>query len=190
MEIYTKDQFYSKKNAILKKIKKGAIFIYPTDTIYGIGCDARNLESVKKIFEIKGTREKPFSVIAPSKEWIIKNCDVDDDYGKTWIRKLPGAYTLILRLKNNKIVAKNVNLGNNTLGVRIPNNWISEVVKELGFPIITTSVNKTDNEFMTCLEDLDESIKEKVEFIIYEGKKSNRPSSVVDLSKDNLVISE
>ena len=190
MEIYTKDQFYSKKNAILKKIRKGAVFIYPTDTIYGIGCDARNFESVKKILEIKETREKPLSVIAPSKEWITKNCDIDDDYGKAWMKKLPGAYTLILRLKNNKSVAKNVNIGVNTLGVRIPNHWISEIGKELGFPIITTSVNKADNEFMTCLEDLDEKIKEKVEFIIYEGKKSNRPSSIVDLSKDNLVISE
>ena len=190
MKIYTKDEFYSNKSKILKDIINGAVFIYPTDTIYGIGCDARNPKSVNRIYKLKETREKPFSVIAPSKEWITKNCDVNGHFSKSWIKKLPGPYTLILILRNNKCISENANLGKTTIGVRIPNHWISEIVKELGFPLVTTSANKTGKEFMTNLENLDPCIKENVDFIIYEDEKQNRPSSIIDLSRDNIAISE
>lgn len=190
MEIYIKEKVYSSKRIILNKIKKGAVFIYPTDTIYGIGCDATNFKSVERIYKLKVNRENPFSVIAPSKEWIIKNCDVDDALVRSWLNKIPGAYTLILRLKNKKCISENVNIGKTTIGVRIPDHWFSEIVKELGIPIVTTSVNKTGNEFMTCLEDLDKDIKNNVDFIIYEGKKENRPSNLINLSKDSLLIEE
>jgi|SRR3989344_1390960 len=190
MEIYTKEKLYSNKRIILNRIKKGAVFIHPTDTIYGIGCDATNFKSVKKIYDIKERKDMPFSVIAPSKEWIIKNCEVEDSLIKAWFNKLPGAYTLILRLKNKKCIAENVNLGRTTLGVRMPDNWFSEIVKELGFPIVTTSVNKSGKEFMTCLEYLDPDIKKEIDFIIYEGKKENRPSNLINLSQGSLLIEE
>ena len=190
MKIYTKDEFYSNKSKILRNIKKGAVFVYPTDTIYGIGCDAGNSKSVDKIYNLKGAREKPFSVIAPSKAWIEKNCYTDDNLVKSWIKKLPGPYTLILRLKNKKVISENVNLGKTTLGVRIPNHWIFEIVKGLEFPLVTTSANKSGKEFMTSLENLDNEIKENIDFIIYEGEKKNRPSSIIDLSMDSIAIYE
>ena len=189
MKVYTKDEFYSKKNVLLKKIKEGAVFIYPTDTIYGIGCDARNFESVKKIYELKETRNMPFSVIAPSKKWIIENCDIDS-LSESWLKKLPGPYTIILRLKNKKGISKNVILDKSTLGVRLPKHWISEVVEKLGFPIVTTSANKTGYPFMKTIKNLDSDIKEKVDFIIYEGEKENRPSTIINLGNDNVMISE
>jgi len=189
MKVYTKNEFYSKKSILLKKIKGGSVFIYPTDTIYGIGCDARNFESVKKIYELKETRNMPFSVIAPSKKWIIENCDIDS-LAESWLKKLPGPYTIILRLKNKKCISKNVILNKSTLGIRIPKHWISEIVKELGFSLVTTSANKTGHPFMTTIKNLDSDIKEKVDFVIYEGEKENRPSTIIDLSKDNIRISE
>ncbi len=148
-----------------------SVFIYPTDTIYGIGCDARDSESVKRIREIKEREKKPFSVIAPSKNWIKENCFVGKE-----LDKLPGAYTLILKLKKD-CICKEVNNGLDTLGVRIPKHWFSEIVKKLGFPIVTTSVNTTGEKFMTCLDDLDKNIK--VDFVIYDGELNGKPSKII-----------
>lgn len=154
-----------------KSILDGAVFIYPTDTIYGIGCDARNDSAVKRIREIKLREEKPFSVIAPSKEWIKENCVVGSE-----LDYLPGPYTLILKLKNKDCVSKFVS-SLDTLGVRIPDHWISGFVSELGIPIVTTSVNKSGEKFMTCLEDLDKDLD--VDFVIDDGKLDGKPSKLI-----------
>ena len=176
MRILTKEEFVYDLELFSKKIKEGAVFIYPTDTVYGIGCSALDETAVKKIRELKNRQDNPFSVIAPSKEWIKNNCEVDS------LDILPGPYTLIAKVKENAVVEP-VNLGQKTLGVRIPDHWISSVVQELKIPIVTTSVNKAGEQFMTSLEDLDEEIKGKVDFLIYEGKKKARPSKIIDLTK-------
>ncbi|UCG94990.1 MAG: Sua5/YciO/YrdC/YwlC family protein, partial [archaeon] len=76
-------------------VLQGSVFIHPTDTIYGLGCDATRYNSVIRIRQIKQREQKPFSVIAPSKEWILENCVV----GEADLTRLPGPYTLILKLK-------------------------------------------------------------------------------------------
>ena len=78
-------------------------------------------------------------------------------------------------------IAKSVNQGEETIGVRIPAHWISSVVQELGFPIITTSANRSGRPFMTSLEDLDSTIRGGVDFIIDEGEKKGKPSKIVNL---------
>lgn len=186
MQIITKEELIFSKPYIFQKIEAGAIFIHPTDTIYGIGCNALDSKAVKKVREIKGRPVTPFSVIAPSKEWIHKNCRITRDARK-WIEMLPGPYTLILN-KNNTEVAEEVAPGINSIGVRIPNHWFSSVVVELGIPIITTSANIVHEDFMTSLEDLDERIKGKIDFIVYEGPKVGKPSKIVDLSKELSII--
>lgn len=180
MQLLTKAELQSRFTEIKEQISNGAVFIYPTDTIYGIGCNALNKEAVEKIRKLKERPANPFSIIVPSKEWIIKNCMVAKEM-KEWLDKLPGAYTLILKLKNKNAVAKNVNRGEETIGIRIPDHWFSEVVQELGFPIVTTSANLSGKPFMISIEDLDPKIKEGVNFIIYEGEKKGRPSKIVNL---------
>lgn len=180
MRILTKEEVNIEKHQLINKIKDGAVFIYPTDTIYGIGCNALNSSAVKKIREIKGRYENPFSVIAPSRQWIFDSCIISEE-GMKWIDKLPGPYTLILKVNDNA-VSKEVNPKLETLGLRIPDHWISSFVSELEVPIITTSVNKTSQDFMTSLDNLDSSIKSSVEFFINEGEKKGRPSKIVDLS--------
>ena len=81
---------------LIKEIKAGKIFIYPTDTLYGIGCNAEDKEAVEKIREIKGRDNKPFSVIAPSFKWIEDNLIIDCNLKEY----LPGAYTIILKKKD------------------------------------------------------------------------------------------
>lgn len=177
MKPINKEEFLKDKDCI-----KDSVFIYPTDTIYGVGCDARDPEKVARIRKIKGS-DQPFSVIAPNKEWIRNNCEIND-IAEEWLDKLPGPYTLIIKLKNPGCVAKNVLQGKQTLGIRMPDNWFSKIVAELGYPVITTSANRTGQAFMTTIEDLDKSIAEEVDHIIYDGELKGTPSTLVIIDKD------
>ena len=180
MHIFTKTELRENFREIQERIKKGAVFIYPTDTIYGIGCNALDQKAVEKIRKLKERSTNPFSIIVPSKKWVEENCIVSKE-AKEWLNKLPGPYTLILKLKKKNAIAKSVNNGQETIGVRIPKHWFSEIVQELGFPIVTSSANRAGKPFMTSLEDVDEDIKDGVDFIIYEGEKKGRPSKIVNL---------
>src|SRR3989344_9285820 len=110
MRILNFEELNLEKQSIVDSIIGGAVFIHPTDTIYGIGCNAQNSNAVKKVRNLKGRAANPFSVIAPSLEWIKENCIVAKQ-AEEWIDKLPGPYTLILKLKSSNRVAKEVNPG-------------------------------------------------------------------------------
>ncbi|MEM3126648.1 MAG: L-threonylcarbamoyladenylate synthase [Candidatus Woesearchaeota archaeon] len=182
MNIYKKDDFHK----ILQLIKKGAIFVYPTDTIYGIGCDATNNDAVKKLRQIKKQFERPFSVIVPSKEWIRQNCIVNNN-AEQWLQKLPGPYTLILPLKNKKCVASSV-ITDDTLGIRIPSHWCSELASSLQKPIVTTSANISGKPFITIPLELEEELKKQIDFVIDEGVLSTKPSTIVDLTNEEKIV--
>jgi L-threonylcarbamoyladenylate synthase len=159
---------------IVNDIKLGKLFIYPTDTIYGIGCNALNGESVNMIKEIKKREaDKPLSVIAPSFEWIEENLIVDVDLKKY----LPGAYTLILKKKNENFLSE-ISSGE-YLGVRIPDCNFSLFVRESQVPFITTSVNFSGEKFALGVEEIDSEILKKIDIIIDEGKLDGKPSTLV-----------
>src|SRR5574341_1015061 len=166
------------KSGIIAEILAGAVFIYPTDTIYGIGCDATSDSSVQRIRELKDRDKKPFSIIAPSIDWIRENCELSDK-AKKWLLQLPGPYTLILKMKNPNAICAQTNMGMKTVGVRIPNHWISELVASVGRPIITTSVNRAGKPPASTRQELENF---DVDFIIYEGDKQGKPSTIVDLT--------
>ena len=95
---------------------------------------------------------------------------------------------MILELKNGKCIAKEVNVGLKTLGVRIPRHWIAKLITEAEVPVVTTSVNKSGQDYMTSLDDVDESIKNSIDFVLYEGEKEGRPSKIIDLTEKAKVI--
>jgi len=161
-------------------ILKGKIFIYPTDTIYGLGCDATNRECVEKIKKIKiRDSEKPLSVIAPSFEWIEKNLVVDCDLRKY----LPGAYTLILKKKNPESL-KWVSSGD-TLGIRIPKNNFTKEIQKSGVPFITTSVNLNGEKSALRVEDIGKRILNEVDIVIEADEElSGKPSVLVINGKE------
>ena len=187
MREYNHDEFNLEKTLVLQQIKEGKVYIHPTDTIYGIGCDATNEESVRKIRNAKEQYKMPFSVIAPSKDWIREHCEVDEE-GEEWLKKLPGPYTLIFRLKNEDIVARATNLHTGTLGVRMPDHWFAEAARLLNMPLITTSVNKVGKVFMTRLSRIDPEVKRKLDFAIYEGEKPGKASTVINLAGEIKII--
>ncbi len=159
---------------IVSWIKEGKVFIYPTDTIYGIGCDARNERAVERIREIKGT-SKPWSVIAPSKGWVRQYCQAGEE-----LEKLPGPYTFIyessLRLP--------CMAGGSTLGVRIPDHTFSALVEESAVPVVTTSVNATGEAPLVDIQQLSQQVKEKVDFVVDVGPIIGKPSTVIDCTQD------
>lgn len=162
-------------NKLVEFIINGSVFIYPTDTIYGLGCNALNKEAVNRIKEIKSRdKNKPLSVIAPSKEWIFENLIADK---KTVDKYLPGAYTLILKKKNKDFLSYVSQT--ETLGVRIPNHEFTQLIQKVNVPFITTSVNLSGEAPASLLIDIKPEILEQVDIIINGGELSGTPSTII-----------
>lgn len=173
-----------KRKNIVEAMITGKIFIYPTDTIYGIGCNAMDSDVVKRIRELKGSSQ-PFSVIAPSKGWVKQYLFSKENF----LKRLPGPYTLVFKKKNPDFLS-NVS-ESDSLGVRIPKHVFSELVHEAGIPFVTTSVNTSGQEPITKLEELSDEIKNAVDLIVEAGVLKNPPSQVIDLtSKEPKVLRE
>lgn len=182
MELITNQSYNtSRKAGIIRAIKSGKIFIYPTDTIYGIGCDATNEASVQKIRELKHREAKPFLVVAPSLVWISENCDMSKSGRREIEDKFPGPYAFFLKLKNKKAIAPSVS-SDGTIGVRYLNHEFQKIITEAGVPFVTTSVNIFGELHAETLEEFPESIKCGVEYIIYEGPITGLPSIKIDLA--------
>ncbi len=190
MRLLSREELTQDYPLILKELRT-KIFVYPTDTIYGLGCDATNKELVQKIRELKNSSLQPFSIIVPSKKWVYDNCEVTPE-AEEWVEKLGGLaeingqktpFTLILKLKEPTAVAPNVTQGLKSIGVRMPDHWFSKIVEDLGVPVISTSANPTGGDFMTSIDNLDEKIKEGIDLCVYEGEKKGRPSTLVYLDK-------
>jgi len=161
------------------QIKQGKIFIYPTDTIYGLGCDATNEQAVEKIKQIKERdRDKPLSVIAPSFKWIEENFIVDADLHKY----LPGPYTIILKKKNLDFLKHVSNA--DTIGIRIPDCDFTKQIQEAGVPFITTSVNLSGQPFAKNVDEIPEGIKNKVDVIVDVGELNGKPSTLIVSGKE------
>jgi len=167
---------------IINNIKHGKIFIYPTDTIYGLGCDATNKNAVAKLKEIKKReKHKPLSIIAPSIHWIKENCIIPKSLhiGKY----LPGPYTLILKKKDSDFLHHVSNT--DSLGIRIPNNQLTKIIQQSRMPFITTSVNISGEPPTINIETINQGIKDKVDIIIKSNKTlSGTPSTLIVNDKE------
>lgn len=168
----------AKEKRIVKAIKEGKILIYPTDTIYGLGCDATNREAVQKIRMIKQREEKPFSIIAQSKPWIYKDFYVN----KPYIQKLPGPFTFILRTKKDRLVSNAVTDNVNILAIRIPDHPFTKIIQKAKTPFVTTSVNLAGKKPITEISQIPGSILKNVDIVIDAGKLENNPSTIIDLT--------
>jgi L-threonylcarbamoyladenylate synthase len=157
-----------------EEILAGKIFIYPTDTIYGIGCDATNEKSVEKIKEIKlRDKDKPLSVIAPSFSWILNNFIVDVDL-KSY---LPGPYTLLLKKKDFNFLSHIS--ANDRIGIRIPKNDTCFEIQKSGKPFVTTSVNLSGEPFAKSVKEISQEIIKKVDRVIDAGELNGNQSTLI-----------
>lgn len=157
-------------------LKKGGVIAYPTDTLYGIGCDALNQNAIRKIFELKGRDySKPLSIACSSIEMVKKYVFLSKRAEKIVAELLPGPFTLIINKKPE--ISDLVTAGSDQVGVRIPGYApILKVIEQLGRPIITTSANQSGEKDIKTLAD----IKIPVDFIFSGECKHNQPSTVFD----------
>ncbi|MCK5624901.1 threonylcarbamoyl-AMP synthase [Candidatus Pacearchaeota archaeon] len=165
---------------LVKQILEGKIFIYPTDTIYGIGCNAEDKDAVEKIKQIKQRdKDKPLSVIAPNLKWIEQNCVIDVNLKKY----LPGQYTILLRKKD--LLFLNHVSNTEFIGIRIPKCSFSKKVEQAKVPFITTSVNLSGEPFAKKISEISKKLLDKVDVIIDKGELNGNPSTII---KDGKVI--
>lgn len=162
-----------KTNDLKKAILSGKIFIYPTDTIYGIGCNALSKKAVEKLKEIKKRDNKPLSIIAPSFKWIKENCIISINLKKY----LPGPYTIILKKKTKKFLPHVSNT--DSLGIRIPEHPLIKKIQKAGVPFITTSVNLAGQSAARKISEIPKQILTKVDIVLGGGKLNGRPSALI-----------
>lgn len=171
---------------LAKAIRDGAVLIYPTDTVYGIGCNAEKTASVEKIAKVKTRGQgKPFSVIAPSKEWITENTRITADNAQFVNNLLPGPYTVILRAKKPIPL---VTSKDGKLGVRIPKNEFCDFIRSQGFPFVTTSVNLSTTGPIASLREIPAPIAEVTDYAIDAGELRGLSSRVFDISGKDMEI--
>ena len=176
---------------IVEVLRNGGLIIYPTDTVYGLGCDITNTKALEKIARIKGVKlEKAnFSFVCSD----LKNLSdyvkqIDSSTFKLLKRALPGAYTFIMQGNNNlpKDFKKK-----KTVGLRVPDNLIARtIVERLGNPIVSTSIYDEDDviEYTTDPELIFEKWQNLVDIVIDGGYGDNTASTVIDLSGDEPVV--
>ena len=169
---------------VVEVLEKGGIIGYPTDTIYGVGCDLFNPEAIRKIHRLKKIEgNKPLSFICFNLKDISQYAFVSNYAYKTMKRLLPGSYTFIL--KATKLVPKIAMTKQKTVGIRIPDNKIClALVKELGHPIISTSVYKPDESLYNDPVEIEERFKKQLDLVIDGGVIIAEHSSIIDLSDD------
>lgn len=176
---------------VVNILQKGGVIIYPTDTVYAIGCDINNVKAVQKVAALKGVKPEKanFSMICQDLSHIAEYARVSNEVFKIMKRSLPGPFTFILNATNK---LPNVLMNRRkTVGVRIPDNYIvMAIVEELGHPLLTTSVRDDDEviEYTTDPELIYERYENRVDLVIDGGYGKNVASTVVDCSGDEVEI--
>jgi tRNA threonylcarbamoyl adenosine modification protein (Sua5/YciO/YrdC/YwlC family) len=191
IKLYEKGTDMRKIEQIVSCLRNGGVIIYPTDTVYGMGCDIHNTRAVERICQIKGikTNKNNFSFICNDLSNIADYAKVSTAAFKLMKKTLPGPFTFILD-GNNK-VPKVLSQSKKTVGVRIPDNNITRlIIEELGNPIITTSIHDDDDvlEYPTDPELIFEKFQNLVDIVIDGGYGKNIPSTIVDATNDDFVI--
>ncbi len=175
-------------NKAINTLKDGGVIIYPTDTVYGIGCDIFNKHALDRVMEMKSNPDiKLLSFICPNLKDIAKYARVSDYAYKTMKKLLPGPYTFILPAAKN--VPKRLWSKRKTVGIRIPDHSVTlKIVQGLGNPIISTSTTTRKGELLVDPLEIKSVFDFQVDLMLASGNLIGKPSSVIDLNGDEPVI--
>ncbi|MEQ8219830.1 MAG: L-threonylcarbamoyladenylate synthase [Arenibacter sp.] len=191
IKIYPENPNPKEIKRVVDVLRKGGLIIYPTDTVYGLGCDITNTKALEKIARIKGVKlaKANWSFICADLSNLSDYVrQIDTSTFKILKRALPGPYTFILPGNNNlpKEFKKK-----KTVGIRVPDNSIARtLVEALGNPIVSTSIHDEDEllEYTTDPELIYEKWKNLVDVVIDGGYGDNTASTVIDLSEDEPIV--
>ena len=185
VEIQKIDLSHPHKRLLLHAVnilKNGGLIVYPTDTIYGLGADLFNKGAMARIFKLKKTsRQKLLSFICSDLAAVAEWAYVPTSAYRVMRRVTPGKYTFILRA--GKEVPKILLQKRPTVGVRIPDSAVAlGLVRELGRPLLSTSVPQGEDDYYTDPAAIAETYKHDIELILDAGILANEPSTIVDFS--------
>ena len=190
-KIYPENPNLKEIDKIIAVLRDGGLVIYPTDTVYAIGCDALNVRAVEKICKLKGIdpRKSNLSIICYDLSNISEYAKVSNMVFKVMKKNLPGPFTFILPTSGE---LPKIYKNKKEVGIRIPdNNIIRELVKQLGNPILTTSIHDEDDdivEYSTDPELIYEKYEDIVDVVIDGGYGGVEASTVVDCTTDEISI--
>ena len=171
-------------NEIVRDFENGCIVIYPTDTLYAIGCDALNVKAIDKICKLKNINPEKtnLSIICSDISQASEYARCDNKSFRLLKDNTPGPFTFLFKASSSLPKAFK---GRKVVGVRIPdNNTVCQIVKQLGHPILTTSIEFADEDYARNVELITETYYGKVDVIIDGGDGGIEPSTIVDCTED------
>ncbi len=188
VKLYRDNTSEKELQRICDLLSSGGVVIYPTDSVYAIGCAVSSTKGVDKLRQLSGKDSKEMSLIFSSISSVSEYCKVDNATFKLLKRNTPAAITFIMKSLSrlpDKVVAKR-----KTIGVRIPDNNITRsLVEMLGEPLLTTSLKgDVEEEYLTDPELIHDMWSSRVDCVIDGGIAENNPTAVVDVSGDEIEI--
>jgi tRNA threonylcarbamoyl adenosine modification protein (Sua5/YciO/YrdC/YwlC family) len=170
-----------------ESLRSGGIVIYPTDTVYGLGCSVERKDAIERIYLIKRQRkDKPFSFICSDLKNISEYAHVSNAAFKIMRRLIPGPYTFILPSAKMKHLPKILVSRRKTVGIRVPDSMIAlSLVREAGAPVLSTSVTAEDGSIIADPEEIIDLYGNRVDVIIDGGMLASDPSTVIDLTDES-----
>jgi tRNA threonylcarbamoyl adenosine modification protein (Sua5/YciO/YrdC/YwlC family) len=169
-------------------LRDGGLIIYPTDSVYGLGCDLFNKNAVEKIYQSKGNdKRKLLSIICPDLKGITKYAYVSNPTYKIMKHLLPGPYTFILNA--SKQVPKILLEKRKTVGIRVPDNVVCQaLLSEFGRPIINTSACLRDQEYLSDPEEIAATFERLADLFLDVGPGGLEPSTIIDFTEQEPVV--
>jgi tRNA threonylcarbamoyl adenosine modification protein (Sua5/YciO/YrdC/YwlC family) len=192
IDIHPENPQPARINEVIKVLRNGGLVIYPTDTVYGIGCDIHNTRAVERLCKVQNIdpRKINLSFICYDLSHISEYTrNLPTSIFKIMKKALPGPYTFILNANNN--VPKILHTRKNTIGIRVPDHNIPRmIVKELGNPILNSSIKDADKivEYTTDPEEIYDRYKHFADVIINSGFGGNTPSSILDCTGNEVEV--
>lgn len=168
----------------------GGVIVYPTDTVYGIGCSIFQAAAIERIYRIKQQdRTKPFSFICSDLSHISEYAKVSNPAFRLMKHLIPGPYTFILPASRMKQVPKSIISKRKTVGIRVPDNSVClSLIRELGHPILSASVTGHDGDIMNVPDEIRERYEGTVDLILESGNGQLEPSTILDLTGEEPVV--
>jgi tRNA threonylcarbamoyl adenosine modification protein (Sua5/YciO/YrdC/YwlC family) len=192
LKIYAENPAPRHIKMVVDCLNQGGLVIFPTDTVYGLGCSIYQPKAVDRIASLKGIKKEKanFSFIFHNLSMLSDfTHPISSEIYKLMRRNLPGPFTFILEANNN--IPKLFQSKKKTVGIRIPDEPIIQaIIAELGHPIMTTSILDDDKilEYTTDPEIIHDNFRDKVDIIIDGGFGGNQPSTVVDCTGNEIII--
>jgi tRNA threonylcarbamoyl adenosine modification protein (Sua5/YciO/YrdC/YwlC family) len=192
LKIHPKNPEGRKISHVVETLRQGGLIIYPTDTIYGIGCDLMNRKAIARLCQVMDIKPQKLDLsfichdLSHISEYVRR---LETPVFKLLKKALPGPFTFIL--ESSSRVPKILDVNKKSVGIRIPDHHIPRsVVEQLGNPLITSSIKNDDviREYTTDPEEIYEEFKHQVDIVIDGGPGGNIPSTVVDCTTEDMII--